>query len=324
MQIQILDGTLRDGGYVNNWNFGERNIDFLVASLVASGIDIIELGFFKPQGKLASTLFDGILCGDNCIKKYLKLYPNQTFAMMLNVGELKDYEFIKKQNQANLFIRLAFRKNVLPEALSIAQDLVDCGVRVSLNPMFTNSYTESELKSLVNDINIIKPYAISIVDTAGAFTKKELLKVASFFDKSLDVSIGLGFHSHNNLNLSLENSLELLKIKSDRCLILDSCVAGMGRGAGNLDTYQIAQKIGGYKLSLIKEVEKKVVKQIYKSTPWGITNALYYSAKFGCHPDYGMSLEKSFLSVSKIKKILQMMPDSVKYKYDKSFLELNS
>lgn len=47
MQIKLLDCTLRDGGYVNNWEFGEQAISDIKENLELSGADIIELGFIK-------------------------------------------------------------------------------------------------------------------------------------------------------------------------------------------------------------------------------------------------------------------------------------
>ena len=47
--IQILDCTLRDGGYVNNNNFGEKNIKKLINYLHEAGIDIIECGYLKDN-----------------------------------------------------------------------------------------------------------------------------------------------------------------------------------------------------------------------------------------------------------------------------------
>ena len=45
MSISILDCTLRDGGYVNNFNFGEKTITSIIRNLDEAGIDIIECGF---------------------------------------------------------------------------------------------------------------------------------------------------------------------------------------------------------------------------------------------------------------------------------------
>ena len=43
--INILDVTLRDGGHVNNFAFGQRRIRTIVECLCRAHIDIIELGF---------------------------------------------------------------------------------------------------------------------------------------------------------------------------------------------------------------------------------------------------------------------------------------
>lgn len=44
-KIQILDCTLRDGGYVNNWEFGKEAIFEIRAALAEAGVKIAELGF---------------------------------------------------------------------------------------------------------------------------------------------------------------------------------------------------------------------------------------------------------------------------------------
>ncbi len=47
--IKILDCTLRDGGYVNEWNFGKENIVKIITKLNEANIDIIECGFWRDD-----------------------------------------------------------------------------------------------------------------------------------------------------------------------------------------------------------------------------------------------------------------------------------
>ena len=49
MNIKILDCTLRDGGYVNNWEFSKSQISKIVSALEKSNIDIIELGYLDDK-----------------------------------------------------------------------------------------------------------------------------------------------------------------------------------------------------------------------------------------------------------------------------------
>ena len=46
-KIRLLDCTLRDGGYINDWNFGARTIRNLLARLVDAKTDLIEVGFLR-------------------------------------------------------------------------------------------------------------------------------------------------------------------------------------------------------------------------------------------------------------------------------------
>ena len=41
----LLDCTLRDGGYINDWAFGHDHIVNIFERVIASGVDVIEIGF---------------------------------------------------------------------------------------------------------------------------------------------------------------------------------------------------------------------------------------------------------------------------------------
>lgn len=48
-KIQLLDCTLRDGGYVNDWRFGYTNIVSMFERLVDANVDVIEVGFLDDR-----------------------------------------------------------------------------------------------------------------------------------------------------------------------------------------------------------------------------------------------------------------------------------
>lgn len=47
--IRLLDCTLRDGGYVNDWRFGEDEISKILKNLEETSADILEVGFLKNE-----------------------------------------------------------------------------------------------------------------------------------------------------------------------------------------------------------------------------------------------------------------------------------
>lgn len=51
-KIKLLDCTLRDGGYCNNWLFRKINIQAVINGLVEADIDIIECGYITQKQKL--------------------------------------------------------------------------------------------------------------------------------------------------------------------------------------------------------------------------------------------------------------------------------
>ena len=46
-KIQLLDCTLRDGGYINNFRFGKYAIRKILQQLTHAGLDIVECGFLE-------------------------------------------------------------------------------------------------------------------------------------------------------------------------------------------------------------------------------------------------------------------------------------
>ena len=45
---KLLDCTLRDGGYINNWDFSRNFGDALYRAVSAAGVDYVEVGFLEP------------------------------------------------------------------------------------------------------------------------------------------------------------------------------------------------------------------------------------------------------------------------------------
>ena len=49
MGVKLLDCTLRDGGYLNDWNFGYNSMLNITKRLIKSNVDIIEVGFLDDK-----------------------------------------------------------------------------------------------------------------------------------------------------------------------------------------------------------------------------------------------------------------------------------
>ena len=103
--VKILDCTLRDGGYVIDWMFGEKTIQSILKELHLAKIDYIECGFLKEtQIEKGKTFFSSI----NDLEKYI--IPEQKYTLMINFGEYDISHFSECKNK-NIKIRIAFKKH---------------------------------------------------------------------------------------------------------------------------------------------------------------------------------------------------------------------
>ena len=75
-KINLLDCTLRDGGYCNNWNFLKLFINNYLETMKVSGIKYIELGFISLKKNISDDKFLNIInLLKNKIQKYMiKIY----------------------------------------------------------------------------------------------------------------------------------------------------------------------------------------------------------------------------------------------------------
>jgi 4-hydroxy 2-oxovalerate aldolase len=319
--VKILDCTLRDGGYVIDWMFGEKTIQSILKELHLAKIDYIECGFLKEtQIEKGKTFFSSI----NDLGKFI--IPEQKYTLMINFGEYDISHFSECKNK-NIKIRIAFKKHHQKEALDYILKLKNLGWDVFANPMSTNTYSKDEMQNLIKEINNIKPFGITIVDTLGNMYEKQVIDIFEFIDSILDSSVALGFHTHNSMQLSFSNTQALLKMKTNRDIIIDSCIYGMGRGAGNLCTELIAKYLNDnhkkdYVILPLLKIFDNELKIFYEKTPWGYSTPYYIAAIHGCHPNYASFLKTKNLSDEEIDNVLSSIPEDKKTNFDKDFIKL--
>ncbi len=323
-KITVLDCTLRDGGYVNNWDFGKESIISICEKLANTGIETIECGFLS-QTKTSNENMSVYRTPADA-ELYLPKCKNSSFAAMINFGEYNINDLPKYSGGALKVIRVAFHKKNMADAIEFCKDIKLLGYDVYVQPMVTQNYTEEELMFLINESNSLLPKAFYIVDSFGTMKKNEVLAMYNIIEKNLNPSIAIGFHSHNNMQLSFSNAQELMKIDCKHEMIIDSSVYGMGRGAGNLCTELITKYINDnyyekYDLIPVLEIIDEHIMQIFIKTPWGYSVPFYIGSINNCHPNYALFLlDKQTLSVKDIHKILSIMDEDKKVMFDKEYI----
>ena len=327
MSMRILDCTLRDGGYVNDWQFGKKTISSILDKLERANIDIIECGFLTGMVKdQNSSLFNSIAQ----IKEVLpKRQRRAMFVAMIAIGEkeLHPSELTPYDGESIEGIRLTFHKEEIGQAIQWAGIIMGKGYKVFMQPVGTVLYRDMELLHLVEQMNGLNPYAFYIVDTLGSMYRNEVSHRFYLIDENMNPGIHLGFHGHNNLQLAFSNAQVLGKIQTKRTLILDSSVYGMGRGAGNLPTELITQYINKniasrYDVAMVMDIYDEYIASIRKEHEWGYTVPYHIAASHVCHPNYASYLlNKQTLTMLDIERIIQPIPEKYRVLYDQAHIE---
>lgn len=326
MGIQVLDCTLRDGGYINDWQFSDTQIQNIVTSLQEASIDVIECGYLNEVkgAKKDTTLFDSLQSAEMFCKN---LHSDIQKVVMINLGDY-DIANLQPKNSCSIDgIRLAFHKKDLQEALDAAKKIVSFGYKLYFQPMITKNYTDLEFLSMIEQVNKIGIYAFYIVDSFGSMTLKEFQRYMVLADHNLDDLIALGYHSHNNMQLAFSNAISMSQSHLNREIIIDASIYGIGRGAGNLNTELITDYLNTtfkkrYNTLPLLEIIDSFLSSLMKQKPWGFSPAQYLSALYNCHPNYATYLiNKNTNHIVGIRKVIEKLPDEKKSSYDKDFIE---
>ena len=151
----LLDCTLRDGGYYNNWNFKKNIVKNYLNCIKRSGIQVVEIGFrFKKKEKFLGQF---AYSNENFLNS-LNLPERINYAVMINAKEFIGNEDLLKK----FFINSKFsRVKIVRVAVNI-KDYFYCkkiclflkrnGYFVGLNLMQSHDLDKKKYKKICLDI----------------------------------------------------------------------------------------------------------------------------------------------------------------------------
>lgn len=327
MNRMLLDCTLRDGGYVNDWEFGHDKITEIFERLVSAQIDIIEVGFLDerrkfdinrtimPDTKSVNKVFEGLEKGNSLV------------VAMIDYGTCS-IENIQPCEETFLDgIRVIFKEPLMYEALEFCRKLKNLGYKVFSQMVSVTTYTDERLKEYANLVNSVKPYANSMVDTYGLLHHRQLMHIFNVLDQNLSSDIIIGFHAHNNFQLGYANCIEYLETVVQRTIVADGTLYGMGKSAGNAPLELLAMYMNenfntNYDICQILEAIENTIMDIYHKQCWGYNSFFYIAASTKCHPNYvSFLMDKKTLSVKQITNILNTITDDKRLMYDAKYAE---
>ena len=236
----ILDCTLRDGGYINNWKFDLDYTSKYFDDMNQLNINKLEIGYRS----LINTQEYGIhwTTPDDYIKKF-NINKDISIGVMVNVKEISDdadhYLSLLFPIKSRIdFVRLAVHMHDIEKVSSCVNWLKKQGYEVHVNVMKISEYSLDVISSAVSIVSETNADVLYFADSLGKLNNIWHVYTTA----KLQWNKQLGFHGHNDetKTLALSNSIRAKELGVD---YIDCTVNGIGRYYGNTDLKHMITKL---------------------------------------------------------------------------------
>lgn len=325
-QAKLLDCTLRDGAYLVDKHFGDTVISGIISGLMAARMDYIEIGFLQDDGfGEGKTVFKNAADAKRFIPEDKQ---GCEFAVLADYSRYSVQNLDPCTGESIDIVRECFFKHERFDAIRACHVIKEKGYKVFVQPVDILGYTDVELIELIELVNQLEPYCFSIVDTFGSMYEEDLQHVYSIINHNLVQGCKIGFHSHNNMQMSSALSQSFLRMShGKREVVVDGTISGMGRGAGNTPTELIAEymvsRLGyHYDMDALLDIIDSYMDNIRSRCSWGYTTPYFIAGCYSAHVNNVTYLTgKNSIRSKDIRYILNKIGSSARKRYHYDLLE---
>lgn len=288
--LKLLDCTLRDGGYINNWEWGFLRAKEIVHTLVKADIDVVEVGFLRDVEEYNP---DITVC--NYIEELNQLLPDDCKNTMFSAMAMQSNYDISKLSPYNgrgiEMIRITAHDYDIKEGMEFARQVKEKGYKLSINPINIMGYSDEQILWILKQVDEIQPYQFSIVDTFGSMKRRDLERIVSLVDNNLDRNIRVALHLHENMSMSCLLAQCFVDQHLNRPVAVDASLMGMGRVPGNCPIELIADYLNdytdkSYDIDYLMDAIQDYIAPIKGESLWGYSPVYFLSARFNLHRNY--------------------------------------
>ena len=269
-RINITDTTLRDGDHAMSHQFTVDHIRRVARGLDEAGVPVIEVS--HGDGLAGSSIQYGFSLEpeERYIEAAAEVIKRAKLAFLLipGIGTRKDLKWAAARGAK--IARVATHcteADISEQHIKAAKDL---GLDVHTFLMMAHMV---EPEKLAEQAKLMESYGadcVYVVDSAGALLTNEARERVRALRTALSESVEVGFHAHNNLCLSVSNTVAAIEEGATR---VDGSTNGLGAGAGNTPTealVAVLNKMGietGIDLFKLMDVAEDVVLPIMRHVP---------------------------------------------------------
>ncbi len=228
--IQILECTIRDGGYAIDFQWARDEVEQIVRGLAGAGFEYIEVGHGMGLG--ASRTATPARCSDEETAAVAVAARGSARVGAFFIPGVGCADDLRRFRDAGAdFVRIGTDVSRSESAWEFIELAASLGFEVFYN--FMKSYAAQPFDLLQRALPIVERGAstVTVVDSAGGMLPNQVSAYIEVLAAGLDAR--MGFHGHNNLLLANANSLAAVQAGAS---IIDATLLGMGRGGGNAQT----------------------------------------------------------------------------------------
>ena len=229
--VEILDTTLRDGSYAVDFQFTVGQTKSICRALESAGVRLIEIGHGVGMNAGSAGYREAIATDEEYMTAASAACDDALWGMFCipGVATLEDIERAAEHDMG--FIRIGTNINEVEESKPFIELAKSHDMFVAANYMKSYARPPAELAEKVELSRSYGADMVYLVDSAGGMMPETVKQYYSAAREACDIPIG--FHGHDNLGLSVANSLMMAE---EGARVLDTSLMGLGRSAGNAPT----------------------------------------------------------------------------------------
>jgi 4-hydroxy 2-oxovalerate aldolase len=231
LKTQVIDVTLRDGGYRNNFAFSPEFAVEHVQRLYEAGVDYVEVGY--RNGSILP--IENIGMTGMCTAQYLTLLreaaPHLKLVVIAHLKNITASDVRELADCGVALLRLCVTAGNLDETLGMAEVAKSRGMNVSLNIVRVSSIGTEQLEHMVSKMEAAKKLleVVYLADSNGNLNPFQVAHLITTVKSG--TTLRIGYHAHDNLGLAMANTMTAIRRGAT---YVDASLLGMGKGIGNL------------------------------------------------------------------------------------------